>query len=237
MNASMNAHSLRRYARIAGFLYLLIIAFGLVAQIFVRDALIDYADATATAERIIASEFLFRIGFAGELAMLICDVAVAMILYVLFRHVSRELALLSTFFRLTSVSILAVTALTHYAAIPLSGGAPFLDVFNKEQLHALALFFLKLHGSGYNISMLFFGAHLLFLGYMIAASDMIPKVLGILIAVAGACYIINTFVWFLFPAFVPNIYPGILVPCFIGELFVSLWLLFKGIQTSELRPT
>ena len=194
MNGSTKPRSLQTYARIAGFLYLMIIVLGLIAQLFVRDRLIDYNDATTTANNVIASEFLYRLGFGAELIMLVCDTAVAMILYVLFTHVSRELNLLSTFFRLVSICVLAVTALTHYAALPILGDAPYLNAFDTAQLNALALLSIKLHGSGYNISLLFFGVHLVFLGYLIVRSGIVPMVLGILIAVAGVCYITNTFI-------------------------------------------
>lgn len=95
MHTSIKPPSLQVYTRIAGFLYLLIIVFGLLAQVIVRDGLVDYADASVTATNIMASGFLYRLGFASELIMLLCDTVVAMILYVLFRRVARDLALVS----------------------------------------------------------------------------------------------------------------------------------------------
>ncbi|MBS4029308.1 MAG: DUF4386 domain-containing protein [Ignavibacteriales bacterium] len=225
------------YARIAGFLYLLIIVFGLIAQVFVRDGLVDYGNATVTAQKIMDSEFLFRFGFASELIMLICDTAVTMILYVLLRQVSKNIALLATFFRLVSISILGLTALSHYAVVLVLGGANYLTVFEPDQLHALALLSLKLHGSGYNISLLFFGFHLILLGYLLLKSDYLPSILGFLLEIGGACYISNSFIWFLFPTFVTTIYPAILVPCFLGELLLCLWLIVKGVNLSQREST
>ena len=222
-----------KIARIAGFLYLLIIGFGLIAQIFVRDNLVDYNNATVTAKNIIASEFWFRFGFVSELMMLVCDIGVTTILYILLRDFSRNLALLSTFFRLTSIIILCVVALSHYAALFFLGDVQYLTVFNSDQLEALSLLSIKLHGSGYNISLLFFGLHLIILGYLIYKSAFLPKFLGVLLLIGGLCYIINSFTWFLFPTFVKTIYPAILIPCSIGELIFSLWLLIKGLKTKK----
>ena len=222
-----------KIARIAGFLYLLIIGFGLIAQIFVRDNLVDYNNATVTAKNIIASEFWFRFGFVSELIMLVCDIGVTTILYILLRDFSRNLALLSTFFRLTSIIILCVVALSHYAALFFLGDVQYLTVFNSDQLEALSLLSIKLHGSGYNISLLFFGLHLIILGYLIYKSAFLPKFLGVLLLIGGLCYIINSFTWFLFPTFVKTIYPAILIPCSIGELIFSLWLLIKGLKTKK----
>ena len=75
-----------KIARIAGFFYLLIIVFGLIAQIFVRDHLVDYTNATVTAKNIMASELWYRFGFVSELLMLICDIGVTTILFILLKE-------------------------------------------------------------------------------------------------------------------------------------------------------
>lgn len=222
-----------KIAKIAGFLYLLIIGFGLIAQVFVRDNLVDYNNASVTANNIRASELWYRFGFVSELMMLVCDIGVTTILYILLRDFSRNLTLLSTFFRLTSIIILCVVALSHYAALFFLGDAQYLTVFNSDQLEALALLSIKLHGSGYNISLLFFGLHLIILGYLIYRSAYFPRILGVLLLIGGLCYCINSVTWFLFPALVKTIYPAILIPCSIGELLFSLWLLIKGIRTKK----
>jgi hypothetical protein len=219
-----------KLARVAGFLYLLIIGFGLISQIFVRDALVDYNNATITANNILTSEFLFRFGFVSELFMLICDIGVTTILYLLLQDFSKNLSLASTFFRLASIIILSVIALSHYAALFILGGANYLMVFSSDQLDALALLSIRLHGAGYNISLLFFGVHLIFLGYLIYISGLFPPILGVLLLIGGICYNANSLTWFLFPTFVKMIYPAILIPCSIGELLFSLWLLIKGVR-------
>ena len=223
--------SKQKMARIAGLLYLLIIVFGLIAKIFVRDSLVDYNNATVTAKNINASEFWYRFGFVSELMMLISDICVTTILYLLLKEVNRNVSLLSTLFRFASIIILSVIALTHYAALSFYNSAEYLTVFNSSQLDALALLSIKLHGSGYNISLLFFGVHLSILGYLIFKSVMFPKSIGIILVVGGICYIINSLTWFLFPNFVKTIYPAILIPCSIGELIFCLWLLIKGVRT------
>jgi len=219
-----------KLARFAGFLYLLIIGFGLVAQIFVRDALVDYNNATLTAINILNSELWFRFGFVSELLMLISDIGVTAILYILFKDFNKNFSLVSTFFRLASIIILSVISLSHYAALFVLKNADYLKVFNPDQLDALALLSIKLHGAGYNISLFFFGVHLLFLGFLVYKSGLFPKILGVLLLIGGICYNLNSLTWFLFPTFVKLIYPVILIPCSIGELLFSLWLLIKGIK-------
>lgn len=219
-------------ARIAGVLYLLIIIFGMCAQIFVRDHLVDYENATTTAKNILASEFLYRFGFVAELLMLICDVGVATILYLLLRDFNRSLNILSTFLRLVSIIILAGVALAHYASLYFLK-ENYLTSFDANQLAGMALLSIKLHGAGYNISLLFFGMHLIFLGYLFYWSKLIPRLLAILLVLAGICYIINSFTWFLFPSAVNTIYPTIMIPCFIGEFLLTLWFFIKGVRQNS----
>ena len=62
------------YARIAGVLYLILIIVGMFAVIFVRDKLIVAGDATATANNIMSSPLLWRIGISADLVMHVCDI-------------------------------------------------------------------------------------------------------------------------------------------------------------------
>src|SRR5262249_21800123 len=117
------------YARIGGLLYLIIIAADALAELFVRSQLIVPRDATATAQNIMASESLWRIGFASTLVMLVCAVALLLILYVLLRPVNRNIALLAVFFNLVSISIEGLNDLLHLAAVLILSGADYLKVF------------------------------------------------------------------------------------------------------------
>lgn len=222
----------KKIARTAGFLYLLIIIFGLIAQIFVRDSLVNYENANETAKNILASEFWYRFGFVSELLMLVCDIGVTTILYLLLKETNKKLSLLSTLFRFASIIILAVTALSHYIALSFLKNSNYLEVFNSDQLNAFALLSIKIHGIGYNVSLLFFGIHLIILGFLIYKSFIFPKLIGILLWIGGICYLSNSFIWFLFPQFVKIIYPLILIPCAIGEWIFCIWLIIKGVRNT-----
>jgi hypothetical protein len=226
-----------RQARITGFLYLLIVVFGLIAQVFARDGLVNYNNATITSANIRNSELLYRFGFVSELLMLICDIGVATLLYVLLRDFSRILSLLSTFFRLASIIILSVVALTHYTALYFLQDSEFLTVFNPDQLNALALLSIKIHGAGYNISLFFFGIHLIILAMLTLKFVPFPRIIGILLLIAGISYLLNSLTAFMIPAYVKVIYPAILIPCFVAELTLSGWLIWKGIyKPKPLNP-
>ena len=218
------------YARIGGVLYLIIIVIGLFTEIFVRSKLIMSEDVTSTANNILASEQLWRIGFAGSLIMLLCAIPLALIMYVLLRPVSRNIALLAVFFNLVSIAVEALNNLNIFAALFPLGSSDYLKAFELNQLHVLAYLTLKLHSSGYNISLIFFGMNCLFWGYLIFKSGYFPKILGVLLIICALCYVTNSFAWFLAPKFAAMLIPGILVPCFIAEASVCLWLIVKGVN-------
>lgn len=222
------------YARSCGILYLYIFVAGSFAELFVRSKLIVSKDAAATATNILANESLFRLGFSGELLHLSCDVAVAVLLYALFRPVNREVALLAAFMRLVCAVILAVASLGHFAALHLLRGPDYLKTFSPDQLQSLALLVLKLQGDGYTIALLFFSFACLTLGYLIFKSGYFPRTIGVLMIIAGGCYFINSLVCFLNPLVGARLFnAGILVPCFVAELSLTLWLIVKGVDIAK----
>jgi hypothetical protein len=222
------------YARICGVLYLYIFVAGSFAQLFVRGKLIVSGDSAATAANIMSNESLFRLGFSGELLHLACDVVIAMLLYALLRPVSRNIALLAAFMRLACDIILATASLSHFAALRFLAGGDYLMAFQPDQLQSLALLAMKLHGDGYAISLMFFGFACLSLAYLIFRSGYLPRTLGVLLAVAGGCYLINSFAHFLHPETGAALFnAGILLPCFVAELLLALWLLVKGVDVAK----
>lgn len=225
----------QRYARLCGALYLYIIVAGVFAELFVRSKLIVSTDATATASNIMAKEFLFRLGFSGELLHLAFDVVVAVILYALLRPINRDIALLAAFMRLACDIVLAVASLSHFAALKFFADAGYLNTFSQDQLHTLALVALKLHGDGYAISLVFFSFACLSLGYLIFRSGYLPRTIGVLMAIAGCCYLINSFSHFLAPAFAATLFPGLFVPIFVAEFSLALWLTVKGVNVARWR--
>jgi Domain of unknown function (DUF4386) len=223
------------YARIGGLLYLAIAVGGFFAEALVRGRLIVRGDAAATASNILQSETLFRAGLAGEMIMLVCDVAAAIILYMLLRPVSRNLALLAAFLRVTHAAVYGLVGLFHLAAVVLLQGDAFLQAFNAQQLQALAYLSLRLHGHGYGLSLIFFGTSLVVLGYLIFRSRYLPRALGALLAIAGWCYLINSFAQILAPQIATSLFPWILLPALPAELGLCLWLIVKGVDLTKWR--
>ncbi len=216
-------------ARVAGFLYLVIIVFGISAEVFIRSSLIEPGDAAATASKIIASGGLFRIGFLADSIMLLCDVALAVLLYALLKPVSHKVAQLALFFRLTHAAVLTLNLLNYHAAILLLNGSSYASMIGADQVHSLSYLFLDLHAHGYDLGLLLFAAHCALVGYLIYKSRFLPKLLGVLVIAASATYFIGSYTRFLFPdhfSAVSQIY-GVAI---VSEVSLCLWLLVKGVN-------
>ncbi|MBN1883376.1 MAG: DUF4386 domain-containing protein [Deltaproteobacteria bacterium] len=222
--------STRVHARVAGVLYLIIIVFGITSEVFIRARLIVAGDAAATAQNILASSALFRAGFAADAIMLLCDVALAVLLYQLLKPVSNTLSLTAAAFRLTQAAVLGFNLLNLYAPLLILGGTVPLSSFETAQVYELASFFLSLHGNGYDLGLIFFGLSNIVLGYLVVRSDYFPSILGYGLEAAGVVYLAGSFTRFLLPEYVSLMEPVYIVPV-IAELSFCLWLLGKGIRT------
>ncbi len=219
------------YARIAGLLYLLIIIIGAIGQIFIRGSLIVPGDATATANHIIAAQSLWRIGIAGDLLMHIFDLPVMVILYALLSPVNKTLALLALLFNMIQTAVLVVNKLVLLLPLIVLGNADYVAVFTPDQIAAQIYWFTEVHDYGFGLGLIFFGVACLLYGYLLFQSGYFPKVIGILVAVAGLSYLINSLTLILAPAYAGVVLP-ILVLSLIGELSFSLWLIVKGVNVA-----
>ena len=233
----MKAHQVetspRVVSRIGGVLYLIIIVIGIFGEAFVRGRLIVSGDAAATAANIRSLEWLWRFSIAAEFFLLICAVALTLIFFVLLRPVSRDLALLAVFFNLVSIAVEAAITLYLLGALFPLGNAEFLRAFEPDQLYAMTSLAVKLQSYGFGVSLIFFGCECLILGYLIFRSGYLPKALGILMQIAGLCYLTNSFALLLAPSFADRIFPAILIPAFVGEASLCLWLLVKGVNVEK----
>lgn len=222
-------------SRIGGVLYLIIIVIGLVGEAFVRGKIVVAGDAAATAANMKSLESLWRFGIAAELVLLICAVALTPIFYALLRPVSRDLALLAVLFNLVSIAVEANAALDLVQALFPLGHAGYLQAFAPEQLHAMVSLACKAHSYGFGVALIFFGCACLVLGYLIFRSEYFPKAIGVLMQVAGACYLVDSFALILAPALANRLFPAILLPPFVGEASLCVWLLVKGVNLEKWR--
>ena len=221
------------YARVAGVLILIILVVGPFSLIYVPSTLIVPGDATATADNIRASEWLFRLGIVSQSVVFLTEIVLTVLLYVLLRPVSRTLSLVAAFARLAMAVIQGINLLPYFIALLLLSGAGYLTAFEPDQLDALVLLFLNAHRYGDYIWQVFFGLHLFVLGYLIFKSGYFPRILGVLVIVGSLGYLTDSFGNFLYPNY-DEIFGWVVgVTAVIGELPFFLWLLIKGVNVQR----
>lgn len=235
MKYQANNASPQFYARMGGVAYLIIILAGIFGEMFVRNAMVVSGDAAATSNNIVASPLLWRLGIAGDLIMHVCDVLLMLVFYVLFRPVNKNLALLVVLFNLIQTAVLVANKLNLLMPLFLLGDANYLKAFEPRQLQALSYLSVKAHSFGFGIGLIFFGFECLVLGYLIFISEFFPRILGILMQIAGLSYLTNSFALILAPSFANRISPGILLPAFVAELSFCVWLVVKGVNVIKWR--
>jgi len=231
MKENSTQKSLQAYARIGGILYLMIIIAGALGEIFIRGKLIAPGDAISTVNNIMASESLWRIGIAGDLLMHVFDLPLMLVFYVLLKPVNKNLALLGILFNLIQTAVLVANKLNLLMPLFFLGNAEYLKAFDPNQLYALSYLFIRAHDFGFGLGLIFFGFACLIYGYLLFKSGYFPQTLGVLMAIAGLSYLINSFTLILAPAYAAKIFP-VLGLALIGELSVCLWLLVKGVDFS-----
>jgi predicted transporter len=116
----------------------------------------------------------------------------------------------------------------------LLSGADFLSVFDKHQLDALAMVFLRLHSNGMVVVSSFWGLWLFPFGYLVIKSGFIPRLFGVLLMIAGTAYLIGCVTALLLPAHSHTV-SQLMLPLEAGELPIILWLLIKGAKVQPLE--
>ena len=175
---------------------------------FLLPNFIRPGDTAALARDIKANEMLFGIAVIGYLCILTCDAAVALGLYVIFKPVNKNLALLTAVLRLLYVAfaIFGIFCLVFQV----------IDVYGYETMKLIAY--------------VFFPCHLFVTGYSVFKSSYIPRVLGAMLIVVSFCYIVF-FVDFLLPEVLSLV---VMLYMAIGEISLDLWLLLKNAKLQEM---
>lgn len=214
-------------ARVAGALYLFANIFAPFTLLYLPSRFIVRGDAAATASNIMASQMLFRLGIVGTLFTFTANIFLALALYQLLKVVNKNMASLMVILLLVGVPIAMLNELSQLAVLRLLSGASYLKAYPVDQLQALAYLLLVLHDQGLLIAHIFFGLWLLPMGYLVFKSGFIPKIVGVLLVIAGLGYVVQSFAAFL------GYNVDIILFTGLGELVFLLWLLIKGVDVKQ----
>jgi hypothetical protein len=214
----------RKIALIAGIGYLFIFFTGFFANFFVLESIYSPTDATETLSNLLQSKSIFRFGILSFLIMVIFDLVLTWALYILFRDTDKDISLLSAMFRLVNTAIFGVAVYK------------LIDILSLMKDSNNAVMINQLFNS-FNIiwlvGLIFFGIHLLFLGYLIIKSTEIKKFIGYLLIIAGLGYLIDSFAFFMmqdYSAYKDIFQTVVIIPGVVGEFSLTIILLIKGFK-------
>jgi Domain of unknown function (DUF4386) len=216
----------RFWARMAGLVAWITTSAGFAA--IVIGNLVVNDNAAATAHNLLANETLYRLAAVGD-TISVLYIVYTLLIYYLFRPVNRSLALLAALFSLVGIAVGMLIPFWDVAALVVLKDAPSLRALTQEQLQAIALLFLQLRAQIYALSLVLFGTYDILTGYLILRSTFLPRLFGVLWAIAGVGYLINTVATFLAPDFAAHLSPWILIPG-LADLIVPTWLLVVGVN-------
>jgi Domain of unknown function (DUF4386) len=211
------------YARGVGILSVVALVCGSF-PVFVESRLIVPGNAAATAQNIVASEPLFRLGIVSMLLMNAVYLVAVLGWYRLLAPVSANLAALMVVLILVSFPIAMLNELNQFAALRSA----------QDQNHAQMTLFLDLHKHGLLIAGIFAGLWLFPLGLLVFLSGYLPRILGVLLMVGCFGYLIRFVQGFLFPGHEASIWtnPAVVVT-HVAELSMMVWLLIKGVDVER----
>lgn len=222
--------TIQAYAWIGGVLLLVSLVAGGFGEGFVPSQITATNDAAATAHHILKSDALFRAGFASYLVEALCDVGLTVVFYVLLRPVDLVLTLGIVLFRLMATATFAFAELFYFAPSVILSNDTYLKSFSSDQLNTLVLLSLNLYDSGGAMSLVFYGVASIGIGYLMFQSGYLPRILGVVWAIGGACFVLRTFAFVL----IPNVPSAILqAPQILALLMLSIWLLARGVNAGK----
>lgn len=218
-------------ATAVGVVYLLALVLSMFAEFYVPGQLIDYGDASATAQNIIGHERLFRLGAAANLLVFALDVVLIGALYMVLEPVSRHLALVAVLFRAVETTVLVVVVLNDFAVLRILSGAGHLQAFEPQRLHALARLAISGHNDAYRMGLLFFGLGSSVFGYLWLKSRYIPRLLAAVGLLGSVLIALVMFAFVIFPELSRVVTVAVYAaPIFVFELAIGVWLLVRGLQ-------
>ena len=223
-------HPLNTTARVAGFLYLLVVITGFFTLMYVPGKLFVQSDAAATASNILAHQSLFRAYIVVDLVSELFFIATVLALYQLFKGIGPQLAMLMVLLVLLDAPLGFASTGNDVAALTFLRGADFLAAFDPAQRTSLAILLLKLNDQAGLVSELFWGLWLFPLGLLVYRSRFVPRILGIWLIINGLAYVMLSVIGLLWPDY-PDIVSTITAPILFGEVAFTLWLLIMGVRT------
>jgi Domain of unknown function (DUF4386) len=216
--------AVRQSALVAGVGLLVLAVLAGAANFGAIQHLVTPGDAGRTTTNIAASAGLFRLGIAALVLVVALDVVVAWALRTFFEPAHQSLATLAAWLRVGYAAIFAVAISQLLGVLTLLSNAPYLKTLGIDQQRTEALLKIQSYQDIWHIGLVLFGLHLVLIGYLAYTSGYVPRILAVLLVIAGGGYLVDSFGGMLLASYSINIS----AVTFLGEALLMLWLLAKG---------
>jgi hypothetical protein len=231
--AATDSRRQQAYARLAGFLYLFVMASFLIGIVIAARFIVP-GDLAASARHIAASESLYRVGLTFPLIGSVATVLLGGAFFALLRRVDEDLALFALLWRVAEatlggmVTVFQFVALENYLASLSAGG----DVATYQ----LAKLLLSTgYRACFHISIIFFSMGSIVFFALLHKSRFIPRPLSALGIVASVLAAMLGVAYLIAPQAVQALQWAGWAPIFAAEVGTGLWLLIKGADLQS-RP-
>ena len=225
----------KKLARIAGLIYLAVVLTGIFSLMYVPSKLIVSDNASLTYHNITSFEPLFRLGIVTGLLCYIFFLFLPLVLYKLLQTTNENYAKLMVLLAILSVPIFFLNVQNEFSILSLISGTNSRYGLSAEQIQSQVILYLDHYNNGMRIVHIFSGLWLFPFGYLVFKSDILPKILGILLMLGCFSYLIN----FVGHTLIPNyskigISSYLILPASIGEIGTCLWLLIMGAKDKKI---
>jgi hypothetical protein len=197
----------------------------------VLNTLVDTGNPTATVANILESEGSFRLAIAAFLVVTFLDVLMAWALYVLLRPVNATLAMLVGWLRLAAAAAF-LPALANLLDVAQLLGGPAASTLPAAVVEAQVMSSIASFHNGWDLQLAVFGLHLVGVGVLVYQSIQFPRLLGVLVVVAGVGYLADTFTRVLVPDFTFTF--SLLT--FVGEALLIVAFFYRAIKGFAREP-
>jgi Domain of unknown function (DUF4386) len=228
----MNSSSLKKTARLAGLLYLIWIITGLYALFYIPSQTFVSGDAVATANKILANEFIFRTGIVNDLISSAIWVFMVLVLYRLFKQVNERQAKLLVALVIVQIPVVFFMEAFNITSLMILKGE-ILQTFELSQRQDLAMLFLKINEYETLTLAMFWGLWVFPLAILVYRSRFLPRFLGVWLFIDGSALLALSFTGLLLPQY-KDMVSKIAFPAMLGEVAFMLWLLIKGAKVQPL---
>lgn len=228
--------AIKRLARIAGVLYLIVGIFGGFAVGYANPAVYVPGDAAKTAANVSANAELVRAAVLADLLQATAFVFLAMVLYVLLKGVHKSVARAMVILVAIATAIMCLNEVFQFSALLVAGDESYVTAFGVEGSNALVMLLMDMFHYGFLIAQIFFGLWLIPLGYLAYRSGIFLKALGVVLVLGGVSYLVDLVIAFLAPDLSKQIHAFLAIAPAVAEIGMVLSLLWIGFRPGGGSP-